>query len=160
MICGASVDAKGLHGLSCKGGTGRSARHHALNDLLWRALSKADIPAVKEPSDLLRTDGKRPDGVMQLPWRTGKCVTWDVTVIDTLVSSYVPATSQTPDAISDSQHGFRRGRSCLTNLLTFLDKVKSYVDTGDDVDAVFLDFAKAFDKVPYMRLTKIEKSWY
>ena len=62
--------------------------------------------------------------------------------------------------ISDSQHGFRRGRSCLTNLLTFLDKVKSYVDTGDDVDAVFLDFAKAFDKVPYMRLTKIEKSWY
>jgi len=45
--CGASVDAKGLHGLSCKRGTGRSARHHALNDLLWRALSKADIPAVK-----------------------------------------------------------------------------------------------------------------
>jgi len=61
--CGASVDVKGLHGLSCKGGTDRSARHHALNDLLWRALSKADIPAVKEPSGLLRTDGKRPDGV-------------------------------------------------------------------------------------------------
>jgi len=73
--CGASVDAKGLHGLSCNGGTGQSARHHALNDLLWRALSKADIPAVKEPSGLLRTDGKRPDGVTQLPWRTGKCVT-------------------------------------------------------------------------------------
>ena len=38
-----------------------------LNDLLWRALSKADIPAVKELSYLLRTDGKRPDGVTQLP---------------------------------------------------------------------------------------------
>ena len=92
--CGASVDAKGLHGLSCKDGTGRSARHHALNDLLWPALSKADIPAVKEPSGLLRTDGKRPDGVTQLPW-TRKCVTWDVTVIDTLALSYVHETSQT-----------------------------------------------------------------
>ena len=48
--------------------------------------------------------------------------------------------------ISDSQHGFRKGRSCLTNLLTFLDKVTSCV-TGNDVDVVFLDFAKAFDKV-------------
>ena len=70
-----------------------------MNDLVWRALSKADIPAVKEPSGLLRIDSKRPDGVTQLPWRTGKCVTWDVMVIDTLASSYVPATSQTPGAV-------------------------------------------------------------
>jgi len=61
--CGASVDARGLHGLSCRGGNGRSARHHNLNDLVWRAMAKADIPALKEPSGLLRTDGKRPDGV-------------------------------------------------------------------------------------------------
>jgi len=99
--CRTSDDANGLHGLSCKGGTGRSARHHASNDLLWRALSKTVIgwTAVKEPSGLLRTDGKRPDGVTQLPWRTGNCVTWDVTVIDTLASPYVLATSQTPGAV-------------------------------------------------------------
>ena len=42
--CGATFDVKGLHGLSCKGGSGQSVRHHALNDLIWRALSKADIP--------------------------------------------------------------------------------------------------------------------
>ena len=56
--------------------------------------------------------------------------------------------------INDSQHGFRKGRSCLTNLLTFLDKVSGYVDTGTDVDVIFLDFAKAFDtdKVPHHRL--------
>jgi len=60
--------------------------------------------------------------------------------------------------ISDSQHGFRRGRSCLTNLRTFLDKVTCYVDTGNDVDVVFLDFAKAFDKVRAMRLLQKLKS--
>ena len=69
--CGASVDARGLHGLSCRGGNGRSTRDHGLNDLVWRAMAKADIPTLKEPSGLLRTDGKRPDVVTLLPWKQG-----------------------------------------------------------------------------------------
>ena len=56
--------------------------------------------------------------------------------------------------LRDSQHGFRRGRSCLTNLLSFLDKVSGIVDDGECVDVIFLDFAKAFDKVPHHRLLK------
>jgi len=67
--CGASVDARGLHCLSCRGGNGRSARHHNMNDLMWRTMAKADIPALEERSGLLRTDGKRPDGVTLLPWK-------------------------------------------------------------------------------------------
>jgi ribonuclease P/MRP protein subunit RPP40 len=54
--------------------------------------------------------------------------------------------------INGSQHGFRRGRSCLTNLLIFLDKVTRLVDEGKDLDIIYLDFAKAFDKVPHQRL--------
>jgi len=54
--------------------------------------------------------------------------------------------------ITNTQHGFRKGRSCLTNLLEFLDKVTGCVDSGECVDVVFLDFAKAFDKVPLKRL--------
>jgi len=54
--------------------------------------------------------------------------------------------------ILSSQHGFRRGRSCVTNLLAFLDKVTSYNDDKESVDIIFLDFAKAFDKVPHRRL--------
>ena len=54
--------------------------------------------------------------------------------------------------LRDSQHGFLRGRSCLSNLLTFLDKVTDCVDKGIDVDVIFLDLAKAFDKVSHTRL--------
>jgi len=57
---------------------------------------------LKEPSGLLRTDGKRPDGVTLLPWKQGKCVTWDVTVSDTLAQSYVHETSQTPGAAAEA----------------------------------------------------------
>ena len=51
-----------------------------------------------------------------------------------------------------SQHGFMRGRSCTTNLISFLDKIKLALDKGEPSDVVFLDFAKAFDKVPVARL--------
>lgn len=56
------------------------------------------------------------------------------------------------DLIRDSQHGFRSGRSCTTNLLAFLDQVTEIIDSGGSLDAVFLDFAKAFDTVPHGRL--------
>ena len=57
--------------------------------------------------------------------------------------------------IRDSQHGFMSGRSCLTNLLEYLEALTRWVDEGASVDVVYLDFAKAFDKVPTARL--IEK---
>src|SRR6218665_2435030 len=61
--CGPFVSARGEHGLSCSLGFGRAARHGVINDLIHRALIKAGFPAVKEPQGLLRSDGKRPDGI-------------------------------------------------------------------------------------------------
>ena len=54
--------------------------------------------------------------------------------------------------IRETQHGFRKGRSCLTNLLEFLDFVTACFDSGKQVDVSYLDFSKAFDKVPHKRL--------
>ena len=65
--CGASVDARGAHGLACKKSSGRHPRHEQLNDVVWRALQRAKIPSAKEPTGLSRADGKRPDGVTLLP---------------------------------------------------------------------------------------------
>jgi len=56
--------------------------------------------------------------------------------------------------IRESQHGFTKGRSCLTNLLEFMEEVTDKLDNGKPVDIIYLDFAKAFDKVPYQRLFK------
>ena len=39
-----------------------------------------------------------------------------------------------------SQHGFWKGRSCLTNLVVYLDKVAMYSDQGLPVDSIYLDF--------------------
>jgi hypothetical protein len=53
------------------------------------------------------------------------------------------------DLIGNSQHGFQRGKSTDTALLHFYDYVTQANDNGQIVDAVFFDFAKAFDKVPH-----------
>jgi len=51
--------------------------------------------------------------------------------------------------IRPGQHGFAKGRSCLTKLISFCEQVTCLVDEGKAVDVVCLDFSKAFDTVPH-----------
>jgi len=92
--CGSQVDAHGLHSFVCKKALGRSARHHALNDLVARSFASAGVPVTKEPVGLIRTDGKRPDGVTLVPWQSGKSLCWDVTVTCPLADSYLSRAAQ------------------------------------------------------------------
>ena len=62
------------------------------------------------------------------------------------------------ELISSCQHGFIKGRSCITQLLATLDHWTEVMDGGGDVDAVYLDVSKCFDSVPHERLLmKIDK---
>ncbi len=54
--------------------------------------------------------------------------------------------------LTDGQHGFRRRRSCETQLLTLSDELLKSLDKGKQHDLANLDFSKAFDKVPHQRL--------
>ena len=58
------------------------------------------------------------------------------------------------DLIRRTQHGFMRGKSTLTNLLMYLEELTKLMDQGHSLDIIYLDFSKAFDKVPVQRLLK------
>ena len=61
--------------------------------------------------------------------------------------------------LSPFQHGFISHRSCTTNLLATLDAWTEMIDSGSSVDAIYLDFSKAFDSVPHLRLLEKLKAY-
>ena len=86
--CGVDVDPLGRHGLSCKNQVGRILRHSHINDLVKRALASTEYPSRLEPQGLSVKNNLRPDGMTFHPCKEGRCLIWDVTVVDTLASSH------------------------------------------------------------------------
>jgi hypothetical protein len=73
-------------------------------------------------------------------------------VMETIIKVKIMTHLQQENLIKPSQHGFWPGRSCATNLLLFQDALTKAVDNGTPADIFYLDFEKAFDKVPRERL--------
>ncbi|RMB98864.1 hypothetical protein DUI87_24408 [Hirundo rustica rustica] len=66
-------------------------------------------------------------------------------IMEQFILSLITQNLQDGQGFRPSQHGFRRGRSCFTNLISFYDQVTHLVDAGRAVDVVYLDFSKAFE---------------
>ena len=71
----------------CTKSAGRFSGHATLNSLIKQTLGSHDFPSMLEPRGLYRTNGKRPDGVIMIPWEMGKQLVWDVTVLDAIAPS-------------------------------------------------------------------------
>ena len=99
--CGAVVDSRGIHGLSCRLAAGRLARHSALNDIIHRALVSAGVPSVLEPRGLTSSDERRPDGMTMIPWSEDRCLAWDATVSDSLADSHLNRTVHVAGAAAE-----------------------------------------------------------
>ena len=73
-------------------------------------------------------------------------------VMESLVRDKIVEHLERNSLIRPSQHGFMAGRSTATNLLVYMEALTKLMDEEHAVDVLYLDFAKAFDKVPHKRL--------
>ena len=73
-------------------------------------------------------------------------------VLESIIKDAIMEHLEQHKLLEVSQHGHLPGRSCLTNLLAYLENVTKHFDSGLPVNTLYLDFAKAFDKVPHRRL--------
>lgn len=73
-------------------------------------------------------------------------------VFEHVVASNMMSFLNENNILRQEQFGFRKGRSCELQLILFVEEVLREYDIGTEVDAVFLDMARAFDKVPHKRL--------
>ena len=65
--------------------------------------------------------------------------------MESIIKDYIVEQLHNSGSLSTNQHGFTKGRSCATNLLTAFELWTSWIDAGFGVDSVYLDYRKAFD---------------
>ena len=73
-------------------------------------------------------------------------------ILEHFVHSHVMSHLDNHQMLNDAQHGFRKRRSCESQLIMTVQDLAKGLNEGEQIDAVLLDFSKAFDKVPHKRL--------
>lgn len=115
----------------------------ALPDM-WRM---ATIRPIYKKGDKFDAKNYRPISLVSIIVKTMESVIVDVMTAFLTDHHVIPS----------EQHGFTRGRSVVTNLITCVNDWTHSVDSGSCVDVIYLDFSKAFDRVPKQRLlSKLE----
>ena len=73
-----------------------------------------------------------------------------VKIFEKVLRNHIVAHLEENGLLNPGQHGFRAGRSCLSQLLEHFETVTQTLEDGDNVDVIYLDFSKAFDKVDFL----------
>ena len=72
-----------------------------------------------------------------------------IKVLEKIITKKITTYLEDSNKMNDGQHGFRRGRSCLSQLLAHHDRIITSLESNTMIDVVYLDFSKAFDKVDH-----------
>ncbi|MES9905329.1 MAG: reverse transcriptase domain-containing protein [Sedimenticola sp.] len=105
----------------------------------WR---KANISAIHKKGSKKKAENYRPISLTSII-----CKMMERAIRDEIVQHM-----EENNLFSVHQHGFRKGHSCVTQLIEVLDQWTEAIDQSDSIDVIFLDFKKAFDTVPHKRL--------
>ena len=77
-------------------------------------------------------------------------------IFETIIRDHITEFLEGNNLITNHQHGFRSGHSCTTQLLELMEDFTDFYEMEIPYDCIYLDFAKAFDRVPHQRvLTKL-----
>jgi len=76
-----------------------------------------------------------------------------------VIAAYLRQAWDKNDWLYEGQHGFRPGYSCESQVIAVCQDIADCVDNGDKIDAIIVDFSKAFDLVPRGRLLTKIANW-
>ena len=122
--------------------------------ILWRlSLDTGCIP------ECLKTQGiipiyKKGDKSDPANYRPVSLTSHVIKLFERVLRLHIVKYLEENDLLSDAQHGFRPSRSTVTQLLVHIDNILEILESSENADVIYLDFAKAFDKVDHKLLMK------
>ena len=105
----------------------------SLTPPIWK---RANVSAILKKGEMKKPSNYRPISLTSVP-----CKLMEKLVRDAIVNHMTEN-----NLFSNAQHGFIKGKSCVTQLLEFMEEITQAIDNGDKLDILYLDFCKAFDK--------------
>ena len=115
--------------------------------ILPREWKLANVTAIYKSGKKTSVDNYRPISVTSICCR----------IMEKIIRNAIVDHLEVNKFLSQYQHGFRKGRSCVTQLLECIEDWTAAIDDNREIDIIYLDFKAAFDKVPHKRLLK--KLW-
>ena len=118
--------------------------------IMWRkSLDTGEIPPLLKIVDVVPIFKNGNRGVPS-NYRPVALTSHLIKVFEKVLRKYIVAYMEENRLFNSGQHGFRLGRSCLSQLIAHFDHITRLLESGQNVGVVYLDFAKAFDKVDFL----------
>ena len=118
--------------------------------LIWRkSLNQGTIPTLLKTGNIVPI---HKGGSRGLPkqYRPVALTSHLIKIFEKVLRKFLISYLEENKLLNPDQHGFRIGRSCLSQLLSHFDHILKGLEEGKNVDIIYLDFAKAFDKVDFL----------
>ena len=124
-----------------------------LKTIFNNSLKTGEIPKVFLQAHIIPT---HKGGSKQLPenYRPISLTSLIAKIFERIIRKYILKFLDETNAIHQSQHGFRKQRSCLSQLLEHHDRIIDALESGGSYDVIYTDFAKAFDKCDFTILCR------
>ena len=117
--------------------------------LLWRkSLDTGDIPSLLKTSNITPIHKGGPNHLAK-NYRPVALTSHIIKIFEKIIRTHMVSFLESNMLMNRNQHGFRAGRSCLSQLLQHFDQVTKLLEEGKNVDVIYLDFGKAFDKLDF-----------
>ena len=131
-----------------------------LNNIFNHSMENSEIPDILKLGficPILKPDSKRE---IAASWRPVNLTSHVIKTFERVLRKQIVNHLESNDLMDPDQHGSRQKRSCLSQLLEHHDEILKMLEDGVNVDVIYTDFAKAYEKIDHAQLLKKMKNQF